>query len=140
MALKPEGTNVAVVGSKRKCEWPGCPAEMTLKAKRPAIGRSYPQQVEHGTAIPETKRLLAWICGLNPRRHVLVEGWGMRPTRDCTEKDCGGVMVHADKGRAIVPEDLTRYGGVYPRLGWEPGFVCLENETHFFADEQVARE
>ena len=71
---------------------------------------------------------------MNPRRHLEVPTWGTRPVKDCSVQGCSGVMVHSDKGRIHVPDDLRKLPGQpYPTLRFDAGWVCMENESHFEA-------
>ncbi len=122
---------MAEVGDKQRCTTIGCRGEMILRERRPAAS-SIPQQIGSGQPFPTTGRLKVWMCDTNPL-HVEVLGWGMRPVKVCSVKGCNGAMVHTTKGRSKIEGEMLRDrpGQSYAMLEWEPGWVCLENETHF---------
>jgi len=124
---------MARIGDKQDCTCSGCRAQMVLKECRMASS-SLPKAVAAGAPFPTTDRLEVWFCEMNPKRHVEVRTWGVRPVKDCSAAGCHGVMVHSEKGRIKVPEDLRKLPGQpYPMLKFEAGWVCMENETHFEA-------
>ena len=119
------------LGDEQDCTYPGCKGKMVLKEGRMAAA-SARQAPSAGAPFPTTKHLHVWFCELNPWRHVEVPSWGMRPVKDCSMARCAGVMIHSDKGRIQVPEDLRkRPGKPYPALEYEAGWVCIENDSHF---------
>ena len=70
------------VEERRQCQWPPCPAEQVLTEKPTRVK---PKQLDRGETFPRTyRRLKVWICTVNTRKHVEVQGWGLRPTQDCT--------------------------------------------------------
>jgi len=57
--------------------------------------RVKPKQINPGEAFPRThRRVMVWVCTDDTRKHVDVQGWGFRPTQDCTFEGCKGVMAH----------------------------------------------
>jgi len=86
---------------KRRCKFPGCPAEAVLK-ELITDPNARPERVEAGEEIPQRLRLRAWVCQLNPRRHIEVVGWGRRPMKECSVQGCDGVMIHTARARLIA--------------------------------------
>ena len=123
---------MAEIGDRRRCSFVPCKGEMELKRKHFAPGAVIPERVEPGEAFPDKTRRRAWQCSLEPKRHVEVEGWGIRPVKDCTVKGCGGVMVHSDKARTSAPDSIRRQPTRdYARAIYEAGYICLEDAEHF---------
>src|SRR4051794_37682152 len=111
---------MADVGDKRQCTVARCPGTQVLMAKPTPT----PKKVDAAEPFVVGRRHLnVWICDFNPRRHIEVFNWGPRPTKDCAIEGCGGVMVHADKGREIMPKGAPRtMGGSYETLLYEAGW------------------
>ena len=126
---------MAETGDRRQCSFLGCRGEMVLKPKHRLVGATMPSAVKSGDAFPETPRLSAWVCTLQPRRHIEVEGLGIRPLKDCRVEGCDGVMVHMDKARTLTPASGARQPTrAWPTIAYQSGFVCLEDGEHFEPD------
>jgi hypothetical protein len=100
--------------------------------------RVKPKQIDPGGTFPRThRRLKVWICTDDTRKHVEVQGWGLRPTQDCTFEGCKGVMVNyfAARENASPGSDQPVRKGNYGRLEWQGGWLCIENpDEHFTPD------
>ena len=115
---------------KHRCEFPGCPAQADLSELIPDPD-AVPRMVSPGDEFPKRPKLRAWVCEMNPKRHIQVIGWGFRPTKDCIVAGCDGVMIHTHGARYSAPEDLRRaLGGQWAKLGQHSGFLCMKDETH----------
>jgi hypothetical protein len=124
-------------GDKRPCNYPGCRATMVLRRKSGDPGATIPGRVEPGMIYPRAQRLDVWVCEFNPREHVEVRTWGARPVKPCAFKDCKGPMVHSDKGRMLVPENIEKEPGrPYATIQYQAGWVCLEDAEHFEPGEK----
>lgn len=98
---------------------------------------SAPKRASAGAPFPTTDRLEVWFCEMNPRRHVEVRTWGLRPVKDCSVAGCKGVMIHSDKGRLNLPLIGEKPAGApYNMMRFEPGWVCMEDESHFEPGER----
>jgi hypothetical protein len=119
---------------RRPCEFPGCAAHAVLRELIPDPN-SLPRMVNPGDEYPQPARLRAWVCEMNPKRHIQVIGWGFRPTKDCIVAGCDGVMIHTDRARYSAPEDLRRpLRGQWAKLEQHAGFLCMKNETQVELD------
>jgi hypothetical protein len=79
--------------------------------------------------------LWAWHCTLEPRRHVEVAHWGVRPLKGCTVKGCRGIMVHWGRVRTLAPDPLrNRKDQHAKKVVYRSGYVCIENAAHFEPD------
>jgi hypothetical protein len=102
---------------------------MVLESRRVA---PIPREVPAGAPFRDADRLEVWICEMNPKRHVEVRTWGLRPVKDCSVDGCNGVMVHSDKARMTAPDDISKQPGKpYALVKYEAGWVCLDNRGHF---------
>jgi hypothetical protein len=124
------------VGERRQCQWPQCPGEQVLTEKPTRVR---PKQLAAGETFPQThQRFNVWICTDDTREHVEVQGWGLRPTQDCTFEGCKGVMVHYFAAREIPSpgsEQPVRKGN-FGRLEPQGGWLCIGNPVgHFTPDE-----
>ncbi len=118
------------VKDQQDCAFPGCPAQAVLRETIPDPN-ALPRAVGPGDEFPHRPRLTAWICEMNPKRHVEVLGWGFRPIKDCTILGCDGVMIHTDKARHTAPDDLRKLPGKpYAKLSHHAGYLCMKNESH----------
>jgi hypothetical protein len=115
---------------KQRCNYPGCSAQAVLKEMIPdPLG--LPRMVSAGSQFPQPQRLRAWVCEMNPKRHVEVVGWGFRPTKACSVPGCDGVMIHSDKARVTAPDDIRKLPGKpYSRVFQHAGYLCMKNESH----------
>jgi hypothetical protein len=90
-----------------------------------------PQQ-KPGEHREEPQGLWAWHCTVEPRRHVEVAHWGVRPLKGCTVKGCKGIMVHWGRVRALAPDPIR--GPRASRVVYRSGYVCIEDAAHFEPD------
>jgi hypothetical protein len=115
---------------KQHCEFPGCPAQARLTELIPDPN-ALPRMVKAGDEFPKRTHLKAWVCEMNPKRHVQVIGWGFRLLKDCTVPGCDGVMIHTDKARITAPDDLRKLPSKpYARLIEQAGFLCMKDKSH----------
>ncbi len=123
------------VGERRQCKWPRCPGEQVFTEKPTRVK---PKQIDPGGTFPRThRRLKVWICTDDTRKHVEVQGWGLRPTQDCTFEGCKGVMVNyfAARENASPGSDQLVRKGNFGRLESQGGWLCIENpDEHFTPD------
>jgi hypothetical protein len=126
---------MAEVEDRRPCSFHRCHGEMTLK-KHHAVGPP-PRRMEPGQKTREPQWLRAWECTSDPRRHVEVVNWGVRPLKTCTVKGCTGVMVHWGRVRALTPDNLRRRNGNAAfKIVYLSGYVCIEDAEHFDPDSR----
>lgn len=119
---------------KQRCKYPGCRAEAVLRELIPDPN-ARPVRVQAGEEIPRRSRLRAWVCQMNPKRHIEVIGWGFRPTKDCSVAGCDGVMIHTARARFSAPEGSeVPVRKTYPRLEQHGGFLCMTDESHVELD------
>jgi hypothetical protein len=96
-----------------------------------------PKMVEPGGEFPSRPRLRGWVCEMNPRRHVEVIGWQLRPVKDCSVPGCDGVMIHTSRARYNSPATTPRLPSkTYQRVGAIAGFLCMKNEGHVELDQE----
>jgi hypothetical protein len=88
--------------------------------------------LQPGEQREEPQGLWAWHCTLEPRRHVEVAHWGVRPLKGCTVKGCNGIMVHWGRVRTLAPDPMR--GQQATRVMYRSGYVCIENAAHFDPD------
>jgi hypothetical protein len=122
---------------KQDCPFPGCPAKAVLTEMIPDPN-GLPRMVEKGDEFPRRARLRAWVCEMNPKRHVEVLGWGPRRVKDCTAPGCDGVMIHTERASFTAPDDLRKLPGKpYARLSQHAGYLCMTDESHVELDSAV---
>ncbi len=100
--------------------------------------RVKPKQLDRGETFPRThRRLKVWICTDNTRKHVEVQGWGLRPTQDCTFEGCKGVMVNyfAASENASAGSDQPVRKGNFGRVEPQGGWLCIEDPDEHFAPD-----
>ena len=118
-----------VVDDRHPCPFRPCRGEMT---EHHAPARHEPKPDEKNEP---PQGLWAWHCTLEPRRHVEVAHWGVRPLKGCTVKGCTGVMVHWGRVRTLAPDPIRgRKDAPAKKVVYRSGYVCIENAAHFEPD------
>jgi hypothetical protein len=118
---------------RRPCSFRQCHGEMMLKKHQP--GGAPPARRPDAKKTREPQWLRAWECTSDPRRHVEVVNWGVRPLKACTVKGCKGVMVHWGRVRALAPDNIRRRNGNAAfKIVYLSGYVCIEDAEHFDPD------
>jgi hypothetical protein len=127
---------MADIEGRRPCSFRQCHGEMLLKKHQPA-GPPPARKRDADTKPHEAQWLRAWECTSDPRRHVEVVNWGVRPLKACTVKGCKGIMVHWGRVRALAPDNLRRRNGQTAfKIVYRSGYVCIEDAEHFDPDDR----
>jgi hypothetical protein len=125
---------MADIEERRPCSFRQCRGQMLLKKHQPPAAPSS-STGKNGKKGHEAQWLRAWECTSEPRRHVEVVNWGVRPLKACTHKGCKGIMVHWGRVRALTPDNLRRRTGQPAfKIVYLSGYVCIEDAEHFDPD------